>query len=311
MMKRPVWIDSDAGVDDAMALILAAKLDQIELVGASAVAGNVPLRETFRNVRNILALAGRADVKVYPGADKPWIVPLEPAYDAHGENGLGGVVIPESDAPAETEHAWDKLYEAACAHPHELSVVAVGPLTNIANTIIKYPKFSSLVKEVAIMGGAIIGGNRTPAAEFNILADPHAAQCLFKSGIPVVMFPLDVTHQMRLTKEDLEEIGSYGKPWSRPLQEANAYIMPLFIRNGYGPIIFMHDSCPVIWLQYPELFEGKIAGVNVETRFGAAIGKTVSDLYVYAAQLPLQNVTIMLKGDSDGMAAKVKELLRT
>lgn len=311
MMKKPVWIDSDAGIDDAMALILATKLDSIDIVGVSAVAGNAELTQTFRNVRNILALAGRADIKVYPGAEQPWIIPLETAPDAHGKDGLGGAVIPESDAPAETEHAWDKLYEAACAYPQELTVVAVGPLTNIANTIIKYPKFASLVKEIAIMGGAIIGGNRTPAAEFNILADPHAAQCIFKSGIPVVMFPIDVTHQMRLTKADLEEIGSCGKPWSRPLQEANAYIMPLYERNGHGSVVFMHDSCPVMWLQYPELFEGKLAGVNVETRSGPALGKTISDLYVYADQLPLKNVTIMLKGDTDGMAVKVKELLRS
>ncbi|MBR2726527.1 MAG: nucleoside hydrolase [Solobacterium sp.] len=309
-MKNPVWIDSDAGIDDAMALILATKLDTVELVSASAVAGNAPLPMTFRNVRNVLALAGRKDVKVYPGAEKPWLIPLNAAPDAHGPDGLGGAVIPESDAPAETKHAWDALYEAACAHPHELRIVAVGPLTNIANTIVKYPAFSSLIKEIAIMGGAIIGGNRTQAAEFNIIADPHAAQCVFKSGIPVVMFGLDVTHQMKLTKEDLDEIGSYGRPWSRLIVEANAYIMPLFIRNGYGPIIFLHDSCPVMYLQYPEFFEGKLAGVNVETRSGPAFGKTVSDLYVYADQLPLKNVMVMLKGDGEAMARKVKELLK-
>ena len=248
-MRQPVWIDSDAGIDDAMALILATKLDHIELAGASAVCGNAALAVTFRNVRNVLALAGRKDIPVYPGAEKPWIVPLRTDSAAHGKDGLGGYVIPESDAPKESEHAWDAIYKAACTYSHELRIVAIGPLTNIANTIIKYPEFPKLVKEILIMGGAIVGGNSTPAAEFNVLSDPHAAQCVFKSGIPVVMFGLDITWQMKLVKEDLDEIGSYGKPWSRMLAEASMCTMRLHVQKGYGEVVFLHDSCPVKYLQ--------------------------------------------------------------
>ena len=309
-MRQPVWIDSDAGIDDAMALILATKLDTVELVGASAVCGNAELYKTFRNVRNVLALAGRGDIPVYPGAEKPWIIPLRTASDAHGGDGLGGYILPESKAPEETRHAWDALYEAACRYPHELRVVAVGPLTNIANTIIKYPKFSSLVKDILIMGGAIIAGNSTPAAEFNIYTDPHAAQCVFKSGIPVTMFGLDITHQMKMTQEDLDEIGSYGKPWSEMIRVSNATILRLHVRKGYGEVIFLHDSCPVLYLQYPELFEGKKAGVNVETRSGPAFGKTVSDIYVYEGKLPQRNTTVILKGDAEAVTERVKELLK-
>ena len=307
-MKRPVWIDSDAGIDDAMALLLATRLKNIELVGASAVAGNAVLDRTFRNVRDVLALAGCSDIPVFKGAEKPWIVPLATAPDAHGEDGLGGAVLPASPAKEETEAAWDKLYEAACRYPHELTVVAIGPLTNIATAIVTYPDLAGLLKEVAIMGGAIIGGNRTPCAEFNILADPHAAQCVFKSGIPIAMFGLDVTHQMSLSEQEIEEIARTSSA-GELLRTANAYIIPLYMRNGHGHQVFMHDSCPVMYLQYPELFKGRKAGVNVETRSGPGMGKTISDLYVYADQLPLKNVTVMLEGDRDRMASLVKELL--
>ena len=307
-MKRPVWIDTDAGIDDAMALLLATQLSDIDLVGVSAVAGNAVLANTFRNARDVLALAGRSDIPVYKGAEQPWIVPLATAPDAHGEDGLGGAVLKPSDAPEETAKAWDSLYQAACRYPHELTVVAIGPLTNIATAIVKYPDLAGLLKEVAIMGGAIIGGNRTPCAEFNILADPHAAQCVFKSGMPIAMFGIDVTHQMSLSEAEIDEIAKTTSAGDL-LRTANAYIIPLYERNGHGRQVFMHDSCPVMYLQYPDLFQGKKAGVNVETRSGAAMGKTVSDLYVYADQLPLKNVTVMLKGDRDRMAALVKELL--
>ncbi len=309
MMKRPVWIDTDTGIDDTMALMVGTQLDEIDIVGVSAVAGNVELEHTFRNARNVLALIGRSDIPVYPGADRPWILPLSTAPDAHGENGLGNVVIPDSGAPVETKHAWDALYEAACRYPGELRVVTIGPMTNLATAFAKYPKLPSMLKEVAIMGGAIIGGNRTPSAEFNILADPHAAQCVFKSGVEIAMFGLDVTHQMSMTEAEINEIAAKGTPAGKLLKEANAYIIPLFVRNGYGRQIFMHDTCPVIYLQHPELFEGKRAGVNVETRSAGTMGKTVSDLYVYADALPLKNVTVMLKGDREGMVRIVKELL--
>ena len=310
MKKIPVWIDCDTGVDDSMALMSALRLEELEVVGISAVAGNVSLENTFRNTRNVVALTG-SDVKVYPGADRPWIKPYVDASFFHGKDGLGGVILKESKAPVETEHAWDALYRTAKEYNGELKVVAVGPLTNIATAVAKYPDLPKYVSEICIMGGAVIGGNTTPWSEFNIECDPHAAQAVFKSGIHVVMFGLDVTMKAYLTGEEIAELASYNNEAVRLIEIANRIGLDFNESIGRGRIVHMHDSCPVLYLAHPELFSGKRANVHVETRGFSSNGKTVTDLYsLFDTKSTETNSTVMLEIDREKVIGIMREIFK-
>ena len=154
MKKIPVWIDTDTGVDDSVALLTACRLEELEIVGVSAVAGNTSHENAFRNARDVLALAGRKDIRVYPGADRPLVLELHKAEYVHGNNGLGGAQIPLSDAPVETEKAWDALYETAKKYSGELVVCPVGPLTNIATAIAKHPDIVDHIKVLNVWAAA-------------------------------------------------------------------------------------------------------------------------------------------------------------
>ncbi len=276
----PIWIDTDTGVDDAVALLCALKLDKLAIRGISAVAGNVEHAKTFKNCRNVLAYAGREDIKVYPGAIKPMCVELDDASEVHGKDGLGGVVIPESPAKKETMHAWDAIYEAAKKEGGKLQIVAVGPLTNIANAIISHPDLKDMVEQILIMGGAAVGGNATMAAEFNIYADPHSAETVMQSGIPVVMFGLDVTVDAYLDAKDIQDIGNFNTKISQFFVDVVQSNLNFYIKNYNREILCIHDACPLIYLQYPEIFTGQKAGVYVETQSRLIFGNTVSEIWI-------------------------------
>lgn len=308
-MKRiPVWFDTDLGVDDAVALLTLWRLPQLELRGISAVAGNAELRHTFENARNVCHLAG-IDVPVYPGAERPLFVPLRTAPLVHGENGVGDVSLPPSPAPEEVLPAWDALYAAAKAAAGELEVVAVGPLTNLAIALGKYPELKTLIRRILIMGGAAKGGNVTPAAEFNIAGDPHAAQLVFRSGIPMVMCGLDVTMQAYLTPEEVESVGAHGTPVCCFVRDSNQLALAFFERTD-GPGLCCHDTCPVLFLAHPELFTGEQAGVYVETRGTVTLGKTVTDLWS-DKQFEDRHVFVVLGVDRDAFARTVQSLLKS
>ena len=308
MERIPVWIDTDCGVDDALALLCAFRLPELEIVGLSATAGNVTLENTYRNTRDIAALAGRKDIPVYKGAEKPWIAAPRTSEYVHGTDGLGGAKIAHSDAPETEGHAWDALYSKAKELNGELRIVAVGPLTDIANTIIKYPDFPDYVKELCIMGGVLAGpGNTNMTAEFNIMGDPHAAACVFKSGIRIVMFGLDVTLQAYLTKEEVDVISNTGNDVCRLIGEATAKTLALYKTLGLGEIMCMHDSCPVLYLAHPEFFSGKECCVRVETGGEHGFGKTVSDLYS-DAKFGDKNTLAMLKVDREAVVKLVTDI---
>lgn len=306
MNKIPIWFDTDLGVDDAVALLSIGKLPQLELLGISAVAGNAELHHTFENARNVCRLAG-LNVPVYPGAEHPLFVPLRTAPLVHGENGVGEVELSPSEAPRETTLAWDALYKAAKAARGELQVIAVGPLTNLATALGKYPDLKTLLKRILLMGGAAQGGNVTPAAEFNIYGDPHAAQMVFKSGVPVVMCGLDVTLKAYLTPEEADEIGSHDTPVCRFVHQSNQLALA-FNERISAPGLCCHDTCPVLFLACPELFSGEEAGVYVETRGEVTLGKTVTDLWS-DKQFADRHVFVVLDVDREKFIAKVRELL--
>lgn len=277
MSRIPVWFDTDMGVDDAAALLVLGRQKDVEIVGVSAVAGNVELSHTYDNARKVSSLMG-LKAPVYRGAEKPLFRALETASGVHGPDGLGGAVLPPSAAPEETAAAWDALYEAAVAAQGELQVVAVGPLTNLALAFAKYRTLNQLVKRVLIMGGAVEGGNITPCAEFNILVDPHAAEMVFKSGVPIVMCGLDVTEKAYLTRAEAEELGNHDTPVCRFFRDATANLLRWHEDHG-NPGLILHDVCPGLYLSDPDIFQGEEAGVYVETRGQITTGKTVTDLW--------------------------------
>ena len=305
----PIWIDTDTGVDDAVALLCALKLDKLAIRGISAVAGNVEHAKTFKNCRNVLAYAGREDIKVYPGAIKPMCVELDDASEVHGKDGLGGVVIPESPAEKETMHAWDAIYEAAKNEGGKLQIVAVGPLTNIANAIISHPDLKDMVERILIMGGAAVGGNATMAAEFNIYADPHSAETVMQSGIPVVMFGLDVTVDAYLDSKDIQDIRNFNTKISQFFVDVVQANLNFYIKNYKREILCIHDACPLIYLQYPEIFTGQKAGVYVETQSRLSFGKTVTDIWS-DTKFKSRETMVMLGVDREKFVSTLKGLLQ-
>ena len=227
----------------------------------------------------------------------------------HGENGLGNVQLPLPDTAPEQTPAWDALYAAAKRMPGELRLVATGPLTNVAIALTKYPDLHGLLHSIALMGGAAVGGNVTPAAEFNIYDDPDAAQIVFKSGVPLVMCGLDVTMQAELRPADWDEMAGYGNRCGGLVKELFACAWKTIQTVGLTGVA-QHDSCPVMYLAHPELFRAEEAGVYVETRGSITRGKTVTDLYS-DKQFETKNARVVLGVDRDRFIAIVKDCIKT
>lgn len=308
MKKIPIWIDTDTGIDDSIAILCALKTPELDIVGMSAVAGNVELEHTFNNARNVISFGGREDIKVYKGADKPLLRELHPAHHVHGENGIGDVIIPTSNAKIEEESACDALYKKACELNGELTVVAIGPLTNIAITIAKYPDFISKIKQIALMGGALIGGNITPCAEFNVIVDPEAAQNVFKSGAKIIMCGLDVTLKSYLTMDEVNEIGTYNNAHSKYFKDATPPSIKVNETFVHGYVL--HDLCPMWYLVYPEMFETINTSVYVETRGSITLGKTVTDYWNGDGKLPKNDVTAVMNIKREDFANKVMNIFK-
>ena len=308
MNKYPVWIDTDTGVDDAIALLTAFKLDKLEVVGISAVCGNTTHENAFRNARNVTYLAGQ-DIKVYPGSERPLVKPLKTAVQAHGENGLGGAIIDDSPVEKETKKAWDAMYEKAKELNGELIIIAVGPLTNVAIAIAKHPDFVDYIKEINIMGGCADGGNSTPCAEFNIYTDPHAAENVFKSGVHVNMFGLDVTLKALLTVEQGNEIGSLGNKAGELFKNSTGMMYHL-CEAHIQPGLVLHDCCPVVYVQYPELFKGVDCGVYVETQGTISMGRTCTDIWT-DFKYDDRHCTVFLDVDTEKFAKLVMDIYKS
>lgn len=309
MNRIPVWMDCDTGTDDAIALMLLHASPELELLGISAACGNASQDRAYWNTWRINGLMGTA-YPVYRGAEKPLIRELNPAPLFHGENGLGDVELPvPENAFVPEETAWEALYACAKEHPGELRLVATAPLTNLAIAFTQHPDLPMLLHSVLLMGGSAGAGNITPAAEFNIYTDPHAAGIVFRSGARLFMFGLDVTLQEMLTEEDLNELEASGTKAGAFAKASLQQYLKGAARYGLGGAS-MHDSCPVMYLVHPELFEGETAGVAVETNGTVTLGKTVTDLYS-DKQFPFKNATVMLKLDGERFISILKSRILT
>ena len=277
-MTRKIIIDTDAGQDDAVAILLALASPELEVLGLSIVAGNVPLHHTVRNALTLCELAGRPDLPVYAGCDRPISRRLVTAEHVHGKTGLDGITLPEPAIQAASGHAVDFLIETLRREaPGTITLVPIGPLTNIATAFQRAPDIIPRVQEIVLMGGAYFEvGNITPAAEFNIYVDPEAAKLVFASGVPLVVMPLDVTHKALTSRAWVDGMAAMGRIGQAVASWTDFF--ERYDREKYGSQgAPLHDPCTIAWLLKPELFSGRHINVEIETEGEFTVGMTVAD----------------------------------
>jgi inosine/uridine nucleosidase len=307
-VSTPIILDCDPGHDDAMAILLARGCPDIDLLAITTVAGNQTLEKTTLNARRVCTAARIDDVPIYPGCDRPLIRPQIIAADVHGASGLDGPVFGEPTVAVEDEHAVDFLVRTLMASDGDITLVPVGPLTNIAMALRREPRIAGRVAGVVLMGGAYTRGNRTPAAEFNILADPEAAAIVFQAGWPVTMVGLELTHQARATQQVIDEIAAIGTPLSATVVEMMTFFGGAYraTRGFEAPPV--HDPCAVARVARPELLTVRDAFVAVETRGQWTAGMTVTDFRLQLGHEP--NAQVATELDAAGFWALMLDALR-
>ena len=292
MIRRKIILDCDPGHDDAVAILLAlASPEEIDLLAITCVAGNVPLSLTCLNALRVCELAGREDIAVYSGCAQPMIRKLVTAEDVHGSSGLdlpGGAMLPDPKMTLQPEHAVEFIVKTLLEEQADsITLCALGPLTNVASALVKEPLIAPKIQEVVLMGGAAINpGNTTPAAEFNIYVDPHAADVVFQSGVPLTMMGLDVTHQVLVTAEREERIRKCGGKVSAAVAEILSFYCRFDLgRYGMdgGPL---HDPCVIAHLLDDTIFTTRYVNVEIEIDSSLTMGETVADWWHMTGRAP-------------------------
>ena len=277
-MQRRIIIDTDPGQDDALAILLALASPELDVLGITAVAGNVPLDLTSRNARGLVELAGRTDVPVRAGADGPLERELVTAEHVHGKTGLDGHDLAEPTMPLAPGHGAEWIADTVLAEPEgSVTLVCLGPLTDAALAL-RRPGVAERLEAIVLMGGGYFeGGNITPMAEFNIFVDPEAADAVLRSGVPITMAPLDVTHKALITRGFVERLHAMktrtGAACAGWLDFFERFDVDKYGSEG-GPL---HDPCTIAWLIAPKLFTGRDCFVAVETQSALCLGATVID----------------------------------
>jgi purine nucleosidase len=279
-MTSKIIIDTDPGQDDAVAILLAlASPDEITVLGITAVAGNVPLALTQKNARIICELAGRPDIPVFAGCERPMVHPLVTAEHVHGKTGLDGIALPDPTMALQDRHAVDFIIDTLRAEPPgSVTLCPLGPLTNIATAFTRAPDIVTRVKEIVLMGGAYFEvGNITPAAEFNMYVDPQAAEIVFHSGVPLVVMPLDVTHKVLTTRPRIDAIRAIGSPVAHAVASWTDFFERFDMAKYGAEGAPLHDPCVIAYLLAPALFTGRHINVEIETTSALTRGMTVAD----------------------------------
>jgi purine nucleosidase len=307
-MKRKIILDCDPGHDDAIAILLALSSDELEVLGITTVYGNVGLGFTSRNARIMVELADK-QTKVYAGANRPLLRERISAEDVHGKSGLEGPSFDEPKIPLEAQHAVQFIIDSILEHPNEITLVPVGAFTNIALAMRLEPKIVGLIKEIVVMGGSTTLGNTTPAAEFNILCDPHAASIVFSSGVKLTMFGLNLTHQCLATPERVQKFRALGSKVGNVTAELLEFFKRAYHkRYGFaGPAL--HDPCTIAYLIKPELFTVQAMNVEVDVIPGPSFGRTVCDQWEVTGKPT--NCDVALTADADGFFDLLVERLGT
>ncbi|SEF46381.1 purine nucleosidase [Thalassococcus halodurans] len=310
MPARKIIIDTDPGQDDAVAILLAlASPEEIDVLGITAVAGNVPLSLTQKNARIVCELAGKPDTKVFAGCDAPIARKLVTAEHVHGKTGLDGPTLPDPEMELTDGHAVDFIIDTLRAEPEgTVTLCPLGPLTNIATALTKAPDIASRIQEIVLMGGAYFEvGNITPTAEFNIYVDPEAAKIVFACGAPITVMPLDVTHKALVTKPRNDAFRALGTPVGVAVAEMTDFF-ERFDKEKYGSQgAPLHDPCVTAYLIKPELFTGRHINVEIETCSDLTLGMTVADWWRVSGREP--NATFMGDIDADGFFDLLTERL--
>lgn len=296
---RKIIIDTDPGQDDAVAILLALASPEIDVLGITAVAGNVPVSLTAKNARKVCEVAGRPEVLVFVGCEKPMAHTLVTAEHVHGVSGLDGIELPEPVMPLQKQHAVDFIIETLRAQPSgTVTLCPMGPLTNIATAFERAPDIMERVQEIVLMGGAYFEvGNITPAAEFNIYVDPEAADIVFKSGVKLTVMPLDVTHKALVTQERLipfKDMGHVGAVVIGWMDFFERFDIEKYGSAG-GPL---HDPTVIAYLINPDMFKGRFINVEIETGSELTRGMTVADWWGVTDRAP----NAMFMGDLDADA---------
>lgn len=304
--KEKIVLDCDPGHDDMMAILMAARSPRIEVLGITTVAGNQTLDNTHRNARSICALAALAGVQVYRGMEGP-ILRQQVTGRSHGASGLDGASLPESTAPEPGLHAVEYIIDTVRKHPGAVTLVPTGPLTNVAIALRKAPDLKQKIRRVVCMGGALRLGNITPAAEFNVYADPEAASIVFSAGLDLTIMPLDVTHQVMLTPERVRRIGALGSPAMVTVSLLLEWWLGSYQRNFGLTGAPLHDPCTIAYVTEPSMFEIRRLHVEIDTSPGPCYGRTVGDLAGVTGREP--NVAVGLRVDEDRFFALLMETL--
>jgi len=298
---RKIIIDTDPGQDDAVAILLAlACPEEIDVIGITAVAGNVPLPLTQKNARIVCELAGKTDIPVHAGCDRPLAHTLVTAEHVHGKTGLDGPDLSDPTMPLAVGHAVDYIIDTLRKHPaNTITLCPLGPLTNIATAFQKAPDIIERVQEIILMGGAYFEvGNITPAAEFNIYVDPEAADIVFKSGASIVVMPLDVTHKVLVTRTRNDAFRNIGTPVGKAVAQMTDFF-ERYDKEKYGSDgAPLHDPCVTAYLIQPDLFKGRHVNVEIETASTLTRGMTVADWWDVTDRPP--NATFIGDVDADG-----------
>ncbi len=293
--SRKVIIDTDPGADDALAILLALNSPELDVIALTVVAGNVVVEQGLENALRLVSLGKRCDISVARGAQQPLVQKLTTAEFFHGKNGLGDVELPVPTCHADTRFAPDLIIELIHQYPHEITLVPVGPLTNIALAASKDPSIVPLVKEVVLMGGAISGGNVTAAAEANIYNDPEAARVVFEAGWPLTMVGLNVTQNTLFTPADLRQLAN-----TQGLENDFAVAVLKFMVDLAGKLgadgTPMHDPLAVGSVIDPSLITTRDMRVDVETRGEHTRGETVASRHNFSDRKVLRGNRYVIEG---------------
>jgi purine nucleosidase len=305
-----IILDTDPGIDDALALFLALASPEIQLEAITTVSGNVSVDRTTRNALALLELTGRTEIPVARGSARPLVCPPVLADYVHGDNGLGGVELPEPRLQPVAQHAVEVIIEKVMGAAGDITLVTLGPLTNIALALRREPRIVQQVREVVIMGGALrVPGNVTPAAEFNIFVDPHAAHMVVHAGWPIRLVSLDVTMQAQLNREQVNRLASSGSPVLRVLKQMLDSYFENFAAKVDTKVFHMHDPLCVAAALYPDLISWQPAYVDIELAGSLTLGETVAYFARSEAtvdprqQLPPPNIQAAIGVDAERFIA--------
>ena len=298
-MKKKIILDCDPGHDDAVAIMLAAASEKIKILGLTCVAGNATLKNTKINALKICSLIKKTDIKIYSGAEKPLKYKLVTAAHVHGKSGLdikGSPIKIADNYIIQNKNAVDFIIETCHKQKSKIYLCPTGPLTNIAQALQKDPSIVNKINKIIFMGGVAFSlGNITPSAEFNIYVDPHAANIVFNSGIPLVMMGLDVTHKVNVNDQIIKNIKKNNNKSSKFFADLMKFYSKFHRKLYEIEETPLHDPCVIAYLIDPSIFQGKFVNVQVEEDSSLTRGKTVVDWWGVTGRTP--NCYVMIGAD--------------